>query len=120
MTYRAKSIGYEIDNKLVQIARDKIKENGLEDLVRIESSDMYEADLSGVSVVAVYLYPTALEKLKAQFVGLRPGSRIVAHHFEIPGVEPAKVLTVASEESGNEHRILLYTTPLKPGERATQ
>jgi hypothetical protein len=65
----------------------------------IKAEDMYTADLSAVDVVAVYLYPTALEKLKPQFDKLKPGARIASHQFEIPGVKPFE--TYRSRVCGN-------------------
>lgn len=57
-----------------------------------------------------------LEKLKEQFDDLKPGSRIVSHYFEIPGVEFEDIVEVVSEETGNTHKILLYETPLRVSE----
>ena len=52
-------------------------------------------------------------KLKPQFEKMKAGSRIVSHQFPIPGIEPEKDFLVKSEETGQEHRILLYRLPLK-------
>jgi hypothetical protein len=82
----------------------------------IEKQDMYTADLGDVDVVAVYVYPSVLDKMKPQFAEMKPGARIVSHYFEIPGSVAAKTVEVESAETGNTHRILLYTTPLTPSE----
>ena len=49
---------------------------------------MYEADISKASVMALFLLPQNLEKLRDKFVALKPGTRIVLNTFAIPGWEP--------------------------------
>jgi hypothetical protein len=74
-------------------------------------------DLSGADVITVYLPSPLLQRLRPQFERLKPGSRIVSHQFEIPGFRPEKTLLVRSNEDGDQHRILLWTTPLKNAPR---
>ena len=109
----ANAIGYEIDKELVALSREKLKEAGVDQGAEIHQQDMYTADLSQVGVAAVYLYPAVLEKLKPQFAKMKPGSRIVSHYFAIPDVQPDRVIQFESQASGNRHRLLLYTTPLR-------
>ena len=54
-----------------------------------------------------------MERLIPQLKRLPAGSRVVSHHFEIPGVVPDKVIEVESDESGESHRLYLFTAPLK-------
>jgi hypothetical protein len=54
-----------------------------------------------------------MERLISRFDQLKPGSRIVSHQFEIPGVRPELEVVIESKEDGDKHRILLWTTPLK-------
>lgn len=117
-SYGAKAIGYEIDEELVALSREKLKQAEVQQLAGVRQEDMYKADLSGVSVAAVYLYPVVLEKLKPQFAKMKPGSRIVSHYFEVPGVRPDRVIQVVSKDSGNVHQVLLYTTPLVEQDKA--
>jgi hypothetical protein len=55
-----------------------------------------------------------MERLIPQFEKLKPGSRIVSHQFEMPGVKADETFIVESKEDGDKHRIFLWTTPLKP------
>jgi hypothetical protein len=72
--------------------------------------------LSEARVVTVFLYPAALKKLRPQFATMKPGAWIVSHHYAIPGAEPDRVVTVKSNETGDEHRVLLYRMPLSDDE----
>ncbi len=111
--FGCKAIGYEIDARLVQQSRDAVAKENLGARASIEHKDIFTLDLSGVDVVTVFLYPRLMERLIPQFEKLKPGSRIVSHQFEMPGIKPDKTLIVESKEDGDQHRILLWTTPLK-------
>jgi len=110
----ARALGYEIDRQLVEFSRDKVKEAQLEKLVTIEEQDFYKADFSEATVVAAFLYPAVLEKLKPQFEKLKPGTRIVAHTFSIPDAQPDETVEYKLRGAGELYRIYLYKTPLRP------
>jgi outer membrane protein assembly factor BamB len=112
-TAGAKAVGYEIDRQLVDISRDKTREAGVEKLVTVNEQDYYTATLSDATVVAAFLYPAILENLKPQFSKLKPGTRVITHTFEIPGVTPNSVTRFKSPESGDEYQIFFYTAPLR-------
>jgi len=111
--FGCKAIGYEIDAKLVEQSRVAVIRESLDALVTIEHKDIFSLDLSGADVVTVFLYPGLMERLIPQFEKLKPGSRIVSHQFEMPGVKPEKTVIVDSKEDGDTHRILLWRTPLR-------
>jgi hypothetical protein len=111
--FGCKAIGYEIDARLVQQSREALAKEKLGALASIEHKDMFTLDLSGADVITVFLYPRLMERLIPQFEKLKPGSRIVSHQFEMPGVRPDKTLVVESQEDGDKHRIFVWTTPLK-------
>ncbi len=113
--YGARGIGYEIDPMLAYSSRKRVKQAGVAKRVDIRQQDMYTANLSDVRVVTAFLYPVVLQKLKPQFAKMNPGSWIVSHHYEIPDTEPTRVVTFESKETGHDHRVLLYRTPLSDG-----
>jgi outer membrane protein assembly factor BamB len=114
----AKGIGYEIDTELVARSRSRAEQEGVAGLVDIRQQDLYSADLIDARVVAVFLYPAVLEKLKSQFAKMKYGTKIVSHHYAIPDAKPDRVVTVKSKETGDEHRVLLYILPLSPDDSA--
>jgi hypothetical protein len=61
----------------------------------------------------LYLLPDLNVKLIPQLEKLKPGSRIVSHAFDVKEVQPDKVITLVSQEDEVEHKIYLWTTPLK-------
>ena len=109
--YACKAVGYDLDDECVRLSLDQVKAARVEKLVRVEHKDIFDVDLTGVTVVAVYLGPTLNEKLIPQFKKMKPGSRIVSHAFEIPGIKPDRVAELTSEEDGVAHKIYGWTTP---------
>jgi SAM-dependent methyltransferase len=108
-----RGVGFDIAVARVEESRRNARRRKVEHLVKIEQQDIFELDLTPASVVTLYLLPEMNAKLVPQLRKLRPGSRIVAHDFGINGVEPDEAITMTSKEDGVEHRILLWTAPLK-------
>lgn len=111
--YQCRAFGYDLDPERIREAIQSARENGVDELATFQLKDIYTVDLSDTSVVALFLLPTMNAKLIPQFRQLKPGSRIVAHEFPIPGVEPDKIITMTSKEDNKDHTIYLWTTPLK-------
>jgi ribosomal protein L11 methylase PrmA len=111
--YGCKAVGYDLDPARVKEALENAKKNKVEHLVTIEQKDIFTLDLSEIDVITLYLLPDMNKKLIPQLEKLKPGSRIVAHNFGIPGVKPDKVVRFTSSFDDLEHKIYLWTTPLK-------
>jgi len=115
--YGCKAIGYDIDPERIKESLENVADNQVEDLVTIEQKDIFTLDLSQANVVTLYLLPSLNVKLIPQLEKLKPGSRIVSHDFAMKGVKPDKVLTLISNEDQAEHKVYLWTTPLKKREK---
>jgi SAM-dependent methyltransferase len=107
-----KAVGVEIDKELVAKARDKAKKARVEKLVTFEQGDLFEADFSTASVVALYLLPSMNQKLVPKLNKLKGRSRIVAHYFPIPGATPDQTVEVTSNADDVTRKIYLYSIPL--------
>jgi len=114
--YGCKAVGFDIDPERVQESLENVKENRVNKLVTIEQKDIFTLDLRPASVITLYLLPSLNVKLIPQLEQLEPGCRIVSHDFDMRGVKPDAILTMDSEETGAEHAIYLWTTPLKKEE----
>ena len=108
-----RAVGYEIDPKLVALSREAVVKENLESSVRIEHEDIFTVELSGADVSLVYLPSGLLQRLMPQLKKLKPGTRIVSHQFQIPGVTGGKAVRIHSKEDGDEHRLWLWTAPLQ-------
>ncbi len=107
-----KAWGFDIDPIRVKESLENVKKNNVGDLVTIEEKDIFTLDLSKASVITLYLLPSLNVKLIPQLEKMKPGCRIVSHAFDMRGVKPDVVATVACKD-GNERKVYLWTTPLK-------
>lgn len=82
--FGAKGVGIEIDPLRFIISKIKITTNGVSDKIKIIKGDFFKQDLSGATVVFVYLVPKTLEKLKPKLLReLNPGTKIISFRYKI-------------------------------------
>jgi len=111
--FGCKAVGYDIDPERVEESLENVEKNEVGHLVRIEQKDIFTLDLSKANVITLYLLPSLNVKLIPQLEKLKPGSRIVSHDFRMKGVKPDKVVKLTSDDDYEEHKVFLWTTPLK-------
>jgi SAM-dependent methyltransferase len=91
--YGARGVGIEIDPKLVEISRQVAREAEVERLVSFVTGDLFAADISGATVVTLYLSASVNRELEPKLRReLRPGTRIVSHQFPIGSWTPDRVV----------------------------
>ena len=93
----ARAIGVEYNPDMVELSRRLAKEAGVADKATFVQGDMYEADISKASVMALFLLTSNLDKLKDKFLALKPGSRIVLNTFAVTGWSADESETVGGE-----------------------
>jgi SAM-dependent methyltransferase len=81
----ARALGVEFNPNMVEFSNRTAAQEGVADKAKFVQGDMYEADISQATVLALFLLPENLRKLTAKFLDLKPGTRIVANHFGIDG-----------------------------------
>jgi SAM-dependent methyltransferase len=84
----ARALGVEYNPDMVELSRRNAAKEGVGDKALFVQGDMYEADISKATVMALFLLSENLNKLRPKFMALRPGSRIVVNGFRIEGWEP--------------------------------
>jgi SAM-dependent methyltransferase len=87
----ARALGVEYDRELLALARKNATEAGVGERARFVEGDMFEADISGATVLALFLLPDNLQRLKPNFSRLPRGTRIVTNGFPIDGWEAKEV-----------------------------
>ncbi len=108
--YGVRAVGFEIDPDLIKQSREAVRKEGLEHLAEIREQDILTVDLSGATVVTMYLLPDVNMRLRPNVLSqLKPGSRVVSHAFDMGDWKPDKV------ERVNGRTVYLWTIP----ERAT-
>lgn len=85
----ARAVGFELDGKLIKESRANIAKAELQGLAEIREQDLFTVDLSGASVVTMYLFPDVVLKLKPKLLKeLKPGARIVIHDNDLGDWKP--------------------------------
>ena len=108
----ARALGVEFNPDMVELSKRSAEKAGVADKAQFVQGDMYEADISQATVLALFLLPENLNKLAPKFLALKPGSRIVANHFAVSGWEPDE--SGRSEgDCGSWCNWLLYIVPAK-------
>jgi SAM-dependent methyltransferase len=107
----AKAIGFEYNPDLVELSRKLATEAGVADRASFVQGDMYEADFSQATVLALFLLPANLEKLKDKILALKPGSRMVVNTFTVSGWEPDERFRVQGCDNWCE--VLLHIVPAR-------
>ena len=87
----ARALGVEYDPNLVQFSRRRAAAEGVAHRAKFVEGDMFKADISQATVLALFLLPDNLQQLKPKFEALRAGTRIVTNGYQITGWEPTDV-----------------------------
>ena len=108
----ARGLGVEFNPDMVQLSRRIAATEGVADKAEFVEGDMYEADISRATVLALFLLPENLNRLAPKFLELPPGTRIVANHFGVDGWD-ADETGRAEGDCGSWCTALLYIVPAK-------
>jgi len=108
--YGARGVGYDLDPQRIKESNENARRAGVTGLVRFTQQDLFEADLSGATVVTLYLLPEVNLKLRPKLLReLRPGTRIVSHNYPIGDWQPEAVAEV--KVNGTIHYVYYWTVP---------
>jgi SAM-dependent methyltransferase len=83
-----RALGVEYNQDLVELSRHRAREAGVADKAMFAQGDMFEADISKATVLALFLLPENLARLRDKFLALPAGTRIVVNTLGIPEWEP--------------------------------
>lgn len=111
-----RALGIEYNSEMVELSRRTAEKEGVADKAQFEQADMYAADISNATVLALFLLPENLDKLADKFLALKPGSRIVANHFAVTGWAPDEA-GQAEGDCGSWCSWLLYIVPAQASGR---
>jgi len=107
----ARGVGVEYNPDMVALSQRLANEAGVGDRARFVQGDMYEADISKASVMAIFLLTTNMEKLMPSFKSLAPGSRIVSNTFGFNDWDPDARDSVRDGSCSSWCESLLWIVP---------
>lgn len=104
--YRVFSVGFELDYRLINIARRRIREAGLNHMVNLVQADLFRADLSRFKVIYVYPFPSIVKELTIKLLAeCSRGTRVLVHDYPLEGLKPLKSKSIPS---GKQHIHIIY------------
>ncbi len=114
----ARAVGIDIDPDRIAECHERATEAGVADKVLFIQGDLFEADISGATVVSLYLLTSVNLKLRPRLLAeLAPGTRIVSHNFAMDAWKPDASSEI--QVDGRSHMVLLWTVPANVGGRWT-
>lgn len=115
-SFGAHAVGIDINPVRIGEAKENAKKAGVENLVRFEENDLFEADFHEATVVTLFLLPNVNLRLRPKLMEqLKPGTRVVSNTFDMGDWKAEKEVTVGSpdEETYLSHRLYLWTIPAR-------
>jgi len=109
-----RGVGYEIQPHVAALARQKVAEAGVGDLVEIREGDIFDSsvDLRPATVLTLFLLPELNVKLIPKIQQMRPGCRVVSFLFDMEGVTPKEKIVYMMPNVKRECTLILWETPL--------
>ncbi len=110
--YGAQGVGIDIDPNRIRESNENAARAGVSNRVRFIRQDLFEADLTGATVVTLYLLPDINLKLRPKLLEeLQPGTRIVSHSFDMGEWRPER------RQGIGRRNIFLWTVPVNASGR---
>jgi hypothetical protein len=111
--FGARGMGVDISEKLVDLATTNSHKAQVADKVRFVRQDAFKTDITGASVLTLYLLPRFVLDLRPKMLAeLKPGARIVSHDYSLGDWESDNAVTFDSPEkeviNGATHTSLFY------------
>ena len=108
----ARALGVEYNPDMVELSKKNAAKAGVSDKATFIQGDMYAAEFQQATVLALFLLPDNLLKLRDKFAALTPGTRIVANTFAIEEWTADETTTI-SDDCMSWCTVLLYFVPAK-------
>jgi SAM-dependent methyltransferase len=106
--FGARGVGIDIDPERIRESLENARKAGVMNRVSFRNEDLFEADIREATVVTLFLWHSVNLKLRPKlWRELRPGTRVVSHHWDMDDWKPEKQTEV------DGHPIYLWTIPAR-------
>ena len=103
-------VGVEIDARRIKLSRENAAKEKVADRVKFLQQDMFKADISRATVVAIYLLQSVNLKLRPKLLReLKSGTRIVSHNYSMGEWKADKTSEVNID--WNKHTVYYWVVP---------
>ena len=109
----ARGRGVEYNPEMVALSQRAAAKEGVSGRATFVQGDMFAADFRDATVLALFLLPDNLNKLRDKFLALKPGTRIVANTFWIDGWSPDEQVELPDTECTDWCKVMLFVVPAR-------
>jgi cyclopropane fatty-acyl-phospholipid synthase-like methyltransferase len=89
--YGIRGVGIDLNPELVAKARENAEKEGVSHLTEFRAQDGLTVDISEATVVTLYMFKWFNNALRPKLQKLKPGSRVIAHDFDIDDWKPSRI-----------------------------
>lgn len=97
--FGARALGIEYNPDMAAHAQRNAKAAGVLGRAQIQQGDIFVTDFTQATVLTMYLLPSLNMRLRPQILALKPGTRVVAHAFNMEDWEPDEVSDIDGRRS---------------------
>ncbi len=108
--FGARGLGVDLDKQLTSESEENARYAGVGDRVKFLTQDLFKTDIGQATVITMYLLPQVNRRLRPRLLDLKPGTRIVAHDFDLDDWKPDEKTTIRKN-------VFLWIVPAKVGGR---
>src|ERR687898_3645658 len=107
----ARVLGVEYNPDMVELSKRIAAKEGVGDRAQFVQGDMFQADFSKATVLALFLLPSNLLQLRDKIYNMQPGTRVVLNTFGIQDWTPDEQVTL--ENCSSWCTVMLNIVPAK-------
>jgi cyclopropane fatty-acyl-phospholipid synthase-like methyltransferase len=101
--YGIRGVGVDLNPDLVAKARENAVNEGVSNLVEFRAQDGLTVDIAEATVVTLYMFKWFNNALRPKLQNLKPGSRVIAHDFDIDDWKPTRIEYIKSPDDGSDY-----------------
>jgi hypothetical protein len=107
----ARGLGVEYNQDMVDLSKRLAAEAGVAERAQFVQGDMFAADFSKATVLALFLLPNNLVQLRDKIFNMQPGTRVILNTFGIQDWTPDEQVTL--ENCSTWCTVMLNIVPAK-------
>jgi len=107
----AAGFGVDLDPKRIAESVENARKAGVADRAQFFQRDLFETDFGRATVLTMYLLPDINLALRPKVLGLKPGTRVVSHDFDMGDWVPDERLRMRSAVTHYESNAYLWIVP---------
>jgi SAM-dependent methyltransferase len=107
--FHARSLGIEYNPNMVELSRRNAEKEGVADAAKFVEGDIFASDFTEATVVTFYLLEELNLRLRPRLLGMKPGTRLVSHEFDMGDWRPDETSRI------DESSAHLWVVPAKVG-----